>query len=355
MWGRRAMAEINGVEIFSEGKWNGNVITSETLKQIVAGFKETNGTVKPVLKLGHSDDQAIFKTEGMPAAGWVSNVYIKGKKLLADFVDIPSKIYDLILKKAYRKVSVEIWQGLQLNGKEYNNVLGAVALLGADTPAVMNLRDILDSYKDYVKSFTANCDTNTIDLKVFHYEMEGGSEMADNKENEDIKALRSLTESLQVEVKAFQSQLSAVKAEKTKIETEFKTHKDGYDKKISELEDAKAKAEIEKFTSDLKSRNLLAPSMVPYAKALIEAGHKHTYSVGDKKLSVAEAIENLLGLAKEAYKINLVENTVDGDKDKKDSVKKIEEEIEKEMADSKVSYRQAYTAVLKRNGGKGHV
>ena len=105
------MPDINNVEIMAEGTWNGNKITSETLGEIVAGFEATKDFNRPVLKLGHNNEQKLLAEDGLPSAGWVSNVYIKGKKLFANFVDIPEKIFSLIEKGAYNKVSVELFAG----------------------------------------------------------------------------------------------------------------------------------------------------------------------------------------------------------------------------------------------------
>ena len=134
--------DIKGVEIFAVGQWNGDEYTLKDLDQIVSSFEETKDYLKPYLKLGHSDDQQLLAEDSLPAAGWISNVYRKGSKLLADFCDMPSKIYDLVKKKAYARVSSEIFMNIKVNGKDYAKALKAVALLGGETPAVQTLEDI---------------------------------------------------------------------------------------------------------------------------------------------------------------------------------------------------------------------
>ena len=99
------LSNIKGVEVFSVGTWNGQTFTEQDLDKMVESFKETSATVRPFLKLGHDDDQKLLQKEGLPAAGWVGSLYRKGGKLLADFVDIPKKIMELIENKAYRKVA----------------------------------------------------------------------------------------------------------------------------------------------------------------------------------------------------------------------------------------------------------
>jgi len=100
---------INGVEVFASGKWNGDHYTNEDLDEMVKAFNDTGHKIKPFLKLGHNDEQKLLATDGLPSAGWVSNLRRIGDKLVADFVDIPKKIFELISNKAFRKVSSEIF------------------------------------------------------------------------------------------------------------------------------------------------------------------------------------------------------------------------------------------------------
>jgi len=138
--------DIEGVEIFAAGKPNGHTYTEKDLEEMVKGFYETKSILKPYLKLGHDDNQKLAQRSGMPALGWIENLRKKGKKLVADFVKVPKKIYDLIKAGAYRRISSEIFWNIPVAGKTYRRLLKAVALLGADTPAVGNLNDIINLY-----------------------------------------------------------------------------------------------------------------------------------------------------------------------------------------------------------------
>ena len=137
---------IAGVEVFSAGTWNGDTYSVGDLDLMVAAFEVTSKTLRPPLKLGHTDKQTLAQKDGMPAVGWVGRLYRQGGKLIADFIDIPGKIFDLLEKGAYKKVSSEIYWNISLDGMKYSRFLGAVALLGADMPAVTNLRDIISFY-----------------------------------------------------------------------------------------------------------------------------------------------------------------------------------------------------------------
>jgi hypothetical protein len=72
----------------------------------------------------------------------VSRVYREGRKLLADFTDIPRVVYDAIKSGLYKFVSVELLGGVKAGTREISWVLDAVALLGADPPAVGTLKDL---------------------------------------------------------------------------------------------------------------------------------------------------------------------------------------------------------------------
>lgn len=132
--------QIQGAEIFAVGKWNGMEFSPEDLDQIVANFDTLRENHKVPLKLGHNDEQPV--TDGQPALGWVDRVYRQGNKLLADFTNLPKTIYEAIKKRLYRTVSVELLMNTEHKGSKYKYVLDAVALLGADHPAVNTLGDL---------------------------------------------------------------------------------------------------------------------------------------------------------------------------------------------------------------------
>lgn len=137
---------IKGVEIFEEGKHGGDEYSSEDLDSMVQAF----GVVgfKPPLKLGHTPKQKLLQNDGLPAAGWIERIYRQGKKLVADFSDIPRQIYELISRKAYDRVSAEVYWNYKDDNKDlkFPRVLKAVALLGSDIPEVTSLKAISEMY-----------------------------------------------------------------------------------------------------------------------------------------------------------------------------------------------------------------
>jgi len=148
---KRIFAATLEAEIFSEGTWNGTTYTREDLHEMVRNFTVLKNLLKPMLKLGHDDAQKWFGQEdGAPSLGWVSALRVQDGKLLATFSDVFPPVATLIAKGAYRRVSAEIYHDISFeeNGQEVvlGKALGAVALLGADQPAVTNLADLAAQY-----------------------------------------------------------------------------------------------------------------------------------------------------------------------------------------------------------------
>lgn len=131
-------------EAFAPGTWNGMSFKRADLEEISRNFKALEPYHKVPLKLGHNNTQPV--TDGQPALGWVTKAWVDNEgKLMLRASDVPDVVKKAIQKKLYRKVSVELDIDVEHRGKKYNYVLSAVALLGADIPAVNTLAD-LDHY-----------------------------------------------------------------------------------------------------------------------------------------------------------------------------------------------------------------
>lgn len=125
---------LKGVEIFATGKHNGDEYTDRDLDDMIRAFNELD--FKPPLKLGHDN------SPGVPAVGYIGRLWREGNKLLADFVDINEKVFNAIREKAFNRVSAEIYWNLERAGKKYRRALKALALLGAQIPAVAGLKPL---------------------------------------------------------------------------------------------------------------------------------------------------------------------------------------------------------------------
>ena len=123
---------IKDVEIFAIGTHNGDKYAEADLDKMVAAFGELD--YRPAIKIGHTKDKP-----GAPAYGWVENLRRAGGKLVADFTDMHDSVVDAVRKKLYDSVSAEIYFNLKRGGKTFDRALKAVALLGAEVPAVANL------------------------------------------------------------------------------------------------------------------------------------------------------------------------------------------------------------------------
>jgi hypothetical protein len=132
-------------EIFSVGTWHGIDFTVNDLKTMAASFHSLKEQVKVPLKLGHNDKQP-FAENGLPAFGWVSDMQVdttsKPEKLVAVFDNIPDVLYNAMEQRLYRSVSIELDFGVKYKDAFYDLVVSAVAILGADAPAVHNLNDL---------------------------------------------------------------------------------------------------------------------------------------------------------------------------------------------------------------------
>ncbi len=200
--------DLNDVEIWSTGTFNGDTYTESDLADMEKNHAALDGIVKPYMKLGHDKGQKLIQDDGYPSAGWVTNVKKKGLKLYGDIKSVPKKLAEMIEAKAYGRFSPEIFWNLKHEGKTYRRVLGALALLGADTPANPTLEDFINLYTHF-----------DAELKTYHT-LQRGSNM---------------------------DELERLKAENAQL----KADKDAQSKQYSATSDALAKLESEKFASDV--------------------------------------------------------------------------------------------------------
>lgn len=131
---------LKEVEIFRAGKWNGDDYTIADIDAMITAFDQAG--YRPPLKFGHEGDR---EEQGLPALGWVDKIYRKGSRLVADFADMPKEVYRAIKRRAYDAVSAEIYWNLTRDGKVFKRALKAVALLGAEIPAVAGLKPLRES------------------------------------------------------------------------------------------------------------------------------------------------------------------------------------------------------------------
>jgi hypothetical protein len=255
--------DIDNVEIFSAGIWNGDKYTKEDLEDMVKSFEDVGHIIKPFIKLGHNEKQQLLIDDGMPSAGWITKLKVKGEKLLADFKGIPKKIKELIDKNAYGRFSSEIYWNLQMSGKKHKRVLKAVALLGADTPAVGTLDDFINLYIE---------NTDEIELKSYHIK-------------EENKMAEHLIQDLQSQVKEYSDKIHAYELK----EKEYTNTIDNLNADIKYLKTEIETKEKEQKTKEVKS---YIDSQVKEGKVMPSLVEKYTELAMKDFESVQEILKN---------------------------------------------------------------
>ena len=331
---------IQGVEVFSVGTWNGDPYTREDLNGMVAAFEQHKETVRPFLKLGHDAKQKLVQKDGFPALGWAARLYVVGEKLVADFTDIPKKIFELIQVGAYKKVSCEIFCNTKIGDAVHKYMVGAIALLGADTPGVMDLNDILAMY-----TVVSGEDKRTYEQN-FAFEGEKKETAMGKTENEiklelDLKAKADEAEQIK---KDFSKAQEEAKTKDAEIESLKKFKSDAEAKEIVLIGEAN-KAKVEKFCTELVAEKLCSPAMKGHIVELLGSDKKE-YSVGETKLSKEQLLKEMLKLFAAAKDVNFVENSSTGKDDKQNSDKETDAKIKTYAAENKMSYGQAAKAIL---------
>lgn len=290
--------DIQGVEIFEAGEWNGDSYSESDLDNLVNAFNETKEITKPYLKLGHGSKQKLLAEDELPAAGYINRIYREGKKILADFVSIPQKIYELIKNRAYSKVSSEIFVNFKSNGKTYPYALKAVALLGGATPAVHSLKEILNLYSlEHTDAKTFEVDTT----KAYEF----NSEVNPTEDNNmTIEELQRQNIKLEGEVKSFKEENSALekdlktaedalKASESKVK-EFKDKADVLEKEIAKQKRDSFEKEIDNEIKELTEDGKIVPAQTPFLTALLKNatinGETKEFTIGEKKFSDVKAL-----------------------------------------------------------------
>ena len=340
------LKRIDNVEIFSEGVWNGKTITSESLDSIIEAYNAIKEFYKPYLKLGHTDKQKLAQEDGLPRLGSLENFRKVGTKIVADIVDMPEKIFELVQNKSYTNLSSEIFRNIKFGGKQFDRMIAGVALLGADMPGVLDLQSLRDLFSINDQNIEKLSDD--ADEKEFFTFPIGGGDMP-KSENEinlerDLKDLKEKVSSIESERDDYKAKVD----EASKLKEELATRKEELEKYKSEAEKREKEAiqaKREKFTSDLEKEKLSTPAVQEHIQALV-GEPQEKYKIGKKELSSREEVlKDMLKNLKESYSVNLDEGSEQGEVE----VKGIESKIEKYMQDNECTYTEAYKEVGKEH------
>jgi len=264
---KKINSELKDIEIFSVGMHGGENFTEADLDEMANNFVALKDYVKPVFKLAHKNKMHL--KDGQPALGWASEVKRVGKKLIASFTDVPETIKKAISRKLYKRVSSEIYNGLNIGGKKYKRVLAGVGLLGADIPEVKDLKDIEMFFADDNLSSSA-ISTYTMDVSdgIITMEVDNMSEELKKTFEERLKLIE---ETHAAEIKKFTEQREADLQKFTEERDKLIADKN---KEIEALKTANIKRESENKIAAFKiycEDMVKAGKMIPAARDILIA------------------------------------------------------------------------------------
>lgn len=211
---------LKGVEILAVGEWPASErlrMTEADLDSIVSAFDTLQMAGRVPLKLGHEGPDQREDPATQYAMGWVQKIYRDGKRMLADF-DVPQKVFNALKEKYLKFVSVELLKDVQAGNRQIPYVLDAIALLGADQPAVGVLKEIQASLINARRSFLRSGGkvTLTRDKRVQFSERKGMDE------NEVKKLIEAAVTPLATQLKIATDSLTAANVAREAAEKETK-------------------------------------------------------------------------------------------------------------------------------------
>ncbi len=135
---------VQGMEILAAGACrDGHVLTTADLDSVAQA--STRVGFSPPLRLSAGHD-ARLQPEGHPAFGWLVNVRRVGSRLLADAINVPQKLAQLISRGAYSRIATDIFHDYVNTTGRWPLVLKAVTLHGTDLPRIDTLHDLEKLY-----------------------------------------------------------------------------------------------------------------------------------------------------------------------------------------------------------------
>lgn len=353
---------IEGVDIFASGEWNGDKYSEKDLDQIIQAFDETKSYLKPYVKLGHGDEQSLLKADELPAAGYIDRIYRKGQKIVADLVRVPKKIYELITNKAYSRISSELFVNLKLQGKQHPLALKSIALLGGETPAVHTLDDILGMFKldSTVLAFSKEADkVAECQFDVRHFQESGhveGIQMATVEElmrqeaklQAEVKSLEEENAALEKDFKEAQAILKTKESEIKKLSDESATLQQTITKIEKETRDKDIENEVKSYVKEGK----IVPAQEPFLTALLKNVRPNeetkVFSVNGKDFA---DVKGLVKAFVDSYtdEIKVEEDAKSDDAKANYSDDAFVKKVEAHAKERKLSFKEAYLDLAPSN------
>jgi hypothetical protein len=349
---------INEVEIMRTGTFTPGgaaagrkvTITENDLSEMVSSFNQLApiGGFTPVLKLGHAEAQKfIGQSNGAPNLGVIEKIWREGAKVLANFVNVPDAVVDLIRQKRFNNVSVEVVPSMEFDGKTFANVLTAVALLGAELPAVKGLKELSAAVftQATVEPFEPVAPDNIVS---YEWETEKMPDTKLTQEQHDALLEAAVSKAVAVAKAEFAAETEKLTAERDEAREAVKTVKTEF----AEYTDKVAQAEAETLVDTAIKAGKLLPKQKEAAMAFA-SNLTGTVKFGDEDKSMAALFADFLGAM--PSKVDLKENgsgsTEEGDTDTyEDAGLKVDALARKAMAENdKLSYSDARSLVLEND------
>ena len=331
--------ELNNVEIFASGTWNGFKFVDQDLNEIVTNTNNliSKSTHKPPLKLGHSTNQVLDKqTDGDPALGWINNLNLQDNKIIADFKDIPKIVMEAIEKGLYKKISVEM-KHIDHTGW----IITAAALLGADLPAVKTIDDLQAFLSDTFIQDQVSPDSST---SLLFSEPNIITPVSTN----DRKTEKTTNEETKMsdETKDISSEVLQEQAKLMSENTDLKAKIKAFETKEKELKFNEEKVSLlSQFKEDVKAGKL-PPAMFEKLEAHFNSQKDAFFS--DSKLMVTP---DLMREVAGAYSQSLPQGEFSSN-DKKEEIRAdvaLEKKIAETMTNTGKSYQECSDLVFNSN------
>jgi hypothetical protein len=240
---------VRGVEIFAPGTHNGDPYVEQDLDDIVSAFSKLD--FRPALKIGHTKD-----TPGAPAYGWVTNLRKAGGKLVADFESMHDTVVQALRDKRYDRVSSEIYFNLKRGDNTFRRALKAVALLGADVPAVAGLTplhkmEFAESGFDSLAACEQELEIAKDAIIASLNERVAAMDVLLTEKDQDMKTIKELKDAkaaLEAQIAAFSTKGDKMTDEEKAAMTKCQDDMKAFGEQITQLEkaetDAKELAEL---------------------------------------------------------------------------------------------------------------
>ncbi len=257
------MPDMTGVEIFGVGTWKGNKFVAGDLLEIVDNTMALleSGKHKPPIKLGHSTNQIIVdQDDGDPALGRAVDFKVKGDKIIANFVNLPDILFNAIEAQRFTSVSVEMD-----HIRHFGWFISAVAVIGADLPAVKTLDDLQAFLSDtpFNPATMAGDDVDASKSLNFSTPFFSGdkTKMGDNNktttEPTTVKVELSQSEDLKAKIKELEDALELEKTGKVKLTEDMQKEITAYkDKEVEMTFSTRKESILNTYSEDVKKGKL---------------------------------------------------------------------------------------------------